>query len=90
MLSLAASLICCVQDAHQRAGALAVTSIAALLPPLLLVLGPRWAASMALGVGLGAALLSLLQLRCVHGSDQTSCLSQPAHPQQGIYSLSLR
>ena len=52
------------QDPGFRHGAIAVASIAALLPPLLLVLGPRWAASVALGVGLGASLLSLLQLRC--------------------------
>ena len=41
-----------------------VTSIASLLPPLLLVLGRRWANSIALGVVAGACLLRLLHMQC--------------------------
>ena len=57
------------QETEGGQGAFALTSIAALLPPLLLMLGPRWAASVALGVGLGAALLRLLYLRCIPNAE---------------------
>ena len=48
--------------AHLTA-ARALGFLAALLPPLALVLGPLWALTLALAVAQGACLLALLQAR---------------------------
>ena len=52
---------CAEQEA--RAAAASLGAVAALLPPLLLVLGPRWTASLCLAVAQGACFLTLLHLR---------------------------